>query len=103
MPPFSFVRQVFVILPILFFLAVPQAIHASGHYTTANFVVTAATPQIAQKVGETAEKWRREKAMEWLGYEMPNWGRKCPLQVTITPAGSSGETSFAFDNGSILD
>lgn len=81
----------------------PARAHATGEYTTANFIVSAPNQQIAQKVGEYAERWRREKAMEWLGREMPNWGKKCPLQVTVTPSGSSGETTFAFDNGSILD
>jgi hypothetical protein len=74
-----------------------------SEHVTANFVVRAATPQIAQKVGEYAERWRREKALEWLGREMPQWGKKCPLTVTITPGGSGGETRFAFDNFQILD
>lgn len=86
-----------------FLLACPSTAKAGSEYTTANFIVTAPNQQIAQKVGEYAEKWRKEKAMEWLGREMPNWGKKCPLQVTVTPSGSSGETTFAFDNGSILD
>jgi hypothetical protein len=77
-------------------------LHAA-EFVTANFVVNAPNRQVAQKVGEYAERWRREKAMEWLGREMPQWGKKCPLQVTVTPSGSSGETTFAFDNGSILD
>lgn len=84
-------------------MALPTWLHAAGEFVSANFHVYAPTQQIAQKVGEYAERWRREKAMEWLGREMPRWGKRCPLQVTITPAGSSGETTFAFDNGSILD
>jgi len=75
----------------------------AAEFVTANFVVTAQNQQIAKKVGEYAERWRREKAMEWLGREMPNWGMKCPLRVTVTPSGSSGETTFAFDNGAILE
>jgi hypothetical protein len=77
--------------------------NASGHFQTANFTITAANDQIARKVGEYAERWRREKAMEWLGREMPTWGRPCPLHVIISAAGSSGETTFAFDQGAILD
>lgn len=90
------------LLTLLSLFAGLSSISASEH-VTANFIVRAATPQIAQKVGEYAERWRREKAMEWIGREMPQWGKKCPLTVTITPGGSSGETRFAFDNGSILD
>ncbi len=91
------------ILYLLAVLAWPTAAQAGGRFVTANFVVSAANDQVARKVGEYAEKWRREKAMEWLGREMPGWGRPCPLKVTVTAAGSSGETTFAFDNGTILD
>lgn len=84
-------------------LAFPSKSQAAGEHVTTNFVIYAPNQQIAQKVGEYAERWRREKAMEWIGREMPAWGKKCPLQVTVTPAGSSGETTFAFDNGAILD
>lgn len=90
-----------MVLATLF--AFPNHVWASGEHVTANFVVYAANQKIAQKVGEYAERWRREKALEWLGREMPNWGKKCPLQVQVTPSGSSGETTFAFENGAILD
>jgi hypothetical protein len=90
-------------LLVLCVAAVPGWLQAAGEFVTANFHVYAPTQQIAQKVGEYAERWRREKALEWIGREMPRWGKRCPLQVTITPGGSSGETTFAFDNGSILD
>ena len=71
-------------------------------YRTPNFVVHAPTPEIAQRVGQYAEKWRKEKALEWLGQEMPTWGQPCPLRVTITPGGAGGATTFAFDRGAIL-
>ena len=38
-----------------------------------------------------------------LGQEMRPWGKPCPVRVTVTPNGSGGATSFAFDNGRILD
>jgi hypothetical protein len=88
---------------LILLLALPGPLPAAGQYVTANFIVYAPNQQVAQKVGEYAERWRRDKALEWLGREMPAWGKKCPLRVTVTPAGSSGETTFAFDNGSILD
>jgi hypothetical protein len=71
-------------------------------YRTPNFLVRAPTPAIAQQVGRYAEHYRREKALLWLGQEMPPWGQPCPLQVTVTMNGSGGATSFAFDRGSIL-
>ena len=71
-------------------------------YRTPNFVVEAPTPEIAQQVGQYAEHYRKEKAMQWLGQEMPQWPDPCPLRVTITMNGSGGATSFAFDHGHIL-
>ena len=71
-------------------------------HRTRNFVVEAATQPIAQRIGEWAEYYRKEKAILWLGKEMPTWGQPCPLKVTVTYGGSGGATSFAFDRGSIL-
>ncbi|MFO0926116.1 MAG: hypothetical protein U0736_03630 [Gemmataceae bacterium] len=73
-----------------------------AQFRTTNFVVEASTPQIAQRIGEWAEYYRRDKALQWLGKEMPNWGQPCPLKVTVTYNGSGGATSFAFDRGRIL-
>jgi hypothetical protein len=73
-----------------------------AQYRTKNFVVEAPTPQIAQRLGEWAEYYRKEKALLWVGREMPPWGRPCPLQIKVTNNGSGGATSFAFDNGRIL-
>jgi hypothetical protein len=69
---------------------------------TPNFIVEAPTPQIAQQIGQYAEKYRREKALQWLGLEMPPWPEPCPLKVTITPGGSGGATSFGFGQGQVL-
>src|SRR5262249_44277601 len=71
-------------------------------YRTQNFVVEASTPQFAQQIGQYAEHYRRQKAQQWLGQEMPTWGQPCPLRVTVSMNGSGGATSFAFDNGRIL-
>src|SRR4051812_44168167 len=71
-------------------------------YRTQNFVVEAPTPAIAKQVGDAAEFYRKEKAQQWLGQEMPPWGQACPLRVSVTMNGSGGATSFAFDNGRIL-
>jgi len=71
---------------------------------TKNFIVeiNGVSPETAQRVGEWAEHYRKQKAVEWLGQEMPDWGVPCPLKVTLTHDGSSGATSFTFDKGSIL-
>ena len=36
-------------------------------YRTVNFTVDAPTPQLAKEIGDYAEQWRRELAIEWLG------------------------------------
>ncbi len=81
------------------------AVYASmgAAYPTTNFVVEAQTPQIAQQVAQMAEVYRREKAIEWLGYEMPPWPKKLPIRVHVTMSSPGGATSFAFDRGQVLD
>jgi hypothetical protein len=73
-----------------------------AQHRTTNFHVHAPTPQIAQQIGQYAEHYRREKAIEWLGREMPNWPQPCPLHVTVNMEGPSGATSFHFGQGTIL-
>lgn len=65
-------------------------------YTTQNFTVTAPDEGLARKFGDMAEHYRREKAQQWLGYEMPPWPRRCPLRVTINDRGPGGATTFTF-------
>jgi hypothetical protein len=74
-----------------------------AQYRTQNFLVEAPTPEIAQAAGQWAEHYRREKAMQWLGREMPPWPEPCPLRITVTMNGSGGATSFVFDRGQILE
>ncbi|HEV2946051.1 MAG TPA: hypothetical protein VGX70_01665 [Gemmataceae bacterium] len=71
-------------------------------YRTVNFQVEAPTPQIAQQVGLYAEKYRQQKALDWLGREMPPWPEPCPIHVTVNMGGAGGATSFAFDRGRVL-
>jgi hypothetical protein len=73
-----------------------------AEYRTPNFAVSAPTPEIAQQIGQYAEYYRKEKAMLWLGQEMPQWPDPIPLRVTVLRDGSSGATEFAFDRGYIL-
>jgi hypothetical protein len=63
---------------------------------TPNFIVHAPNAQIAQQVGQYAEHYRRTKALEWLGREMPTWPQPCPLHVHVTMEGPSGATTFSF-------
>jgi hypothetical protein len=71
-------------------------------FRTTNFHVHAADPQVAQLMGQWAEHYRKEKAVLWLGREMPNWSQPCPLYVEVNTRGPSGATSFNFGQGQVL-
>jgi hypothetical protein len=71
-------------------------------YETPNFVVTAPTSEFAQQVGEAAEHYRRELAIEWTGREMPKWWQKCPIHVTVGSMGAGGATTFNFERGEVF-
>ncbi len=67
---------------------------------TENFVVTASSPELAREAAQTAERYRHDLAIEWLGKELPRWNEPCP--VTINEGGhlgAGGATSFMFDRG----
>jgi hypothetical protein len=67
--------------------------------TTKNFVVHAPDARLAKEVGRLAEIYRKDLSLEWLGYEIPSWQDRCPIEVEIGMH-AGGETSFAFvENG----
>ena len=68
---------------------------------TPNFVVSASSQEFAQQVADTAEKCRRELAIDWLGDELPQWSQPCPISVTAGNMGAGGTTSFVFDGGRV--
>jgi hypothetical protein len=67
-----------------------------GSYATANFRVFAPSKELAEKFGTMAEHYRKEKAIEWLGKEMPTWPERCPLEVKLNTKQSGGATTFTF-------
>ncbi|MCA9044645.1 MAG: hypothetical protein KDA69_10020 [Planctomycetaceae bacterium] len=69
---------------------------------TRNFIVTAATDEIAQKAAKAAEFWRKELSEQWLAQEMPPWKEPCPIKVNVGRIGASGATTFSFDNGQVF-
>ncbi len=73
-----------------------------AQYRTTNFVVNAPDAQVAKQVGDLAEVYRKDKAIMWLGQEMPTWPQQCPLYVTVNMEGPSGATSFHFGQGRVL-
>src|SRR5262249_32386901 len=73
-------------------------------HRTANFVVSAPSQEFAQQVGTSAEKFRRELAILWLGKELPRWARPCPITLPIGPhLGAGGAPSFVFDHGEVFN
>jgi hypothetical protein len=71
-------------------------------FRTANFEVTASTTEFARRVGEAAEVYREELAIEWLGKSLPgNWSTPCPIHVTVGSMGAGGATTFNFQNGEV--
>ena len=76
---------------------------ASEGYATDNFRIYAPDSMTAIALGNAAERARKEKAMLWLGKEMPRWGSRLPIHVELRDGGNGGSTTFAFgDNRSIL-
>ena len=69
---------------------------SAATYTTTNFTVSAPDEALAKRFGDMAEYYRKEKATQWLGQEMPMWPRPCPLVVKIGEGGAGGATTFTF-------
>lgn len=72
------------------------ALSSAASYDTANFSTEAPTAELAKKFGDMAEFYRKEKALEWTGKEMPQWRARCPLQVQVTEGSAGGATTFTF-------
>jgi hypothetical protein len=83
----------------LFALLLNASLDAGERFETENFIVDAPNKQLARTFGEYAEKYRIEKAQEWLGETMPAWNRKCPLKVVIDMSQTGGATTFTFAGG----
>ncbi len=86
---------------IALFLVLAAVSSMGADIRTANFIVISANPQVCKQVGEWAERYRKEKAIQWLGREMPNWPQPCPLRVNVTMEAPSGETVFTFGGGRV--
>lgn len=97
----------FVLAPAALAVAAPPtqnvSLQRASGYRTANFVVRAPTPQLAQEIGDAAEEWRESLAIEWIGKPMPNWSKPCPIMAQVSPAlGAGGATTFVFDRGEVF-
>jgi hypothetical protein len=76
---------------------------AGASYRSTNFVVDAQSRDVAQQVAERAEACRLSIARAWLGHEIPNWERPCPIKVRLTSGEAGGVTSFGFHQGRVTD
>lgn len=76
--------------------------NASGPYRTSNFEVEAPTREIARRIGREAERLRKDRARLWLGEELPDWSRRCPIKVKINARALNGATTFGYFKGKIL-
>jgi len=83
-------------LSALVAVLIAPAVASAASYATTNFATEAPTAELAKKFGDMAEFYRKEKALEWTGREMPQWPRRCPLQVQITQGSAGGATTFTF-------
>lgn len=81
-------------------LAVFSSLGAS--YRSPNFIVTAPTDELARHVGEAAEEYRKDLAVEWVGQELPRWSAPCPINVRVGNMGAGGATTFNFDRGEVF-
>ncbi len=74
----------------------------AASYRTTNFIVSASTPQLAQKIGDAAESYRNELSQRWLGKTLPAWSSPCPITAQVAPhLGAGGATSFVFQNNTV--
>jgi len=86
---------------VTLFVLTPTTTISAASVRTQNFIVEAPSPELAQEFGRLAEGYRKSKAVEWLGREMPNWPSPCPLRVSVQDTGAGGATSFNFTNGQV--
>ncbi len=70
-------------------------------HVTPNFEVEAPTNAIAERVAITAEHYRQELAIEWLGIALPNWSQRCQVHVKVGQIGAGGATTFSFGGGHV--
>ncbi|NOY43569.1 MAG: hypothetical protein GXP26_17250 [Planctomycetes bacterium] len=91
-----------VVLTFIFTVYSSTAVQSAGYRTT-NFTVDAPTPQLAKEIGDSAERWRAELAQEWLGKQLPNWSKPCPIKAKVASnLGAGGATSFVFDQNEVF-
>ncbi len=88
-----------LVLVMLIFSGWSQRIVCGADHRTENFLVTAPTDALAVEIAESAERFRHDLAIEWLGHPLPRWAAPCPIKATVGQMGAGGMTSFRFEQG----
>ena len=79
------------------------SVSMGASHRSANFIVETVDPQMAARIAATAEQFRHDLAIEWLGQAMPDWAQPCTMTVQVAPnLGAGGATTFVFDNGEVF-
>ena len=92
-------RYLIRICTLLLFLSLTTG----SNYETANFTVNAPCAESARQFAETAERYRKDLAILWLGNTLPDWSARCPIKVHVgNDLGAGGKTSFIFENGEVF-
>ena len=87
-------RFVFVAVGIATTIGVASSSNAAN-FRTQNFLIQAPDAQLAQAVGEAAERYRNDLAAYWLGAPLPPWPVPCPVRVVSGPRlAAQGVTTY---------
>lgn len=73
-----------------------------ARHQTANFVVDAETPAIAQMVAEAAESHRSALGKAWFGKSLPDWSTPCQIKVVITMQGPHALTELSYERKKVV-
>lgn len=67
-----------------------------------NFIVTAPTAEIAERVALAAEHQRKVVAQLWHAKELPAWSEPCPVRVTLTDKATGSSSEFQFQEEKVI-
>jgi hypothetical protein len=96
--------QILFVASAVFSAFVPLATAPAAGYRTTNFIIEAPTDHLAKRIGDAAEQYRHDLAIEWVGQPLPRWSRPCPITAQVAPTlGAGGATSFVFDRGEVFN
>jgi hypothetical protein len=86
------------------FTAAMLLVSMGAQQQSANFIIETPDPGFAQLLSQTAERYRHDLAVEWLGQPMPNWSQPCVMNVQVGQyLGNGGSTTFVFDRGEVFN